>query len=98
RHDAAERRGRVAGERLAVGLGEAGAFGDAARIGVLDDGAGRALRRVELGDAFIGRVGVVDVVVGELLALHLAGAGDAGAVDRGAVEGGALVRVLAVAQ
>ena len=33
--------------------------------------------RIELGDAFVGRVGVVDVVVGELLALQLARGRDA---------------------
>ncbi len=65
---------------------------------MLDDGAGRGGRGIELGDAFIGRVGVVQVVVGELLALHLARGGDAVARDRRAIERGALVRVLAIAQ
>ena len=41
--------------------------------------AARALG-IEFGDAFIGRVGVVDVVVGELLALHLPRGGDAEAL------------------
>ena len=77
RDDAAERRDRIAGQRLAIGVEQGVAFGDAARIGVLDDGAGRGARRIELGDAFVGRVGVVDVVVGELLALHLPRGGDA---------------------
>ena len=67
----------VAGERLAVGADEIGAFGDAAGIGVLDNDAGRGARRIKLGDAFIGRVGVVDVVVGELLALQQPRGGDA---------------------
>ena len=35
--DAAEGAERVAGQRLAVGLGEVGADGDAAGVGVLDD-------------------------------------------------------------
>ena len=39
---------------------------------MLDDGASRRARRIELGDAFVGRIGVVDIVVGELLALNLA--------------------------
>ena len=58
-----------------------------------DAGGGR-----ELGDQFIRRVGVGDVVVAELLALQLAGVGDARASLSGAVEGAGLVRVLAVAQ
>ena len=62
-HDAAEGRGRIAGERLAISIDEASAFGDATRVGVLDDHAGRGARGRELGDALIGRVGVVDVVV-----------------------------------
>ncbi len=44
---------------------------------MLDDDDGR---RVELGDAFERRVGVVQVVVGQFLALHLPGGGDAGPV------------------
>ena len=98
RDDAAERRGLVAGEGLAIGLDQTFALGDAARIGVLDDGAGRAARRIELGDAFVSGVGVVDVVVGELLALRLARGGDAEAHHRRAIERRRLVRVLAVAQ
>ena len=54
--------------------------------------------RIELGDAFVGRVGIVDVVVGELLALHLARGGDAETDVRRAIERRRLVRVLAVAQ
>ena len=98
RDDAAERRGLVAGEGLAIGVDQTFAFGDAARIGVLDDGASRAARRIEFGDAFVSGVGVVDVVVGELLALGLARGGDAEAHDRRAIERRRLVRVLAVAQ
>ena len=53
---------------------------------MLDDGAGGGALGVELGDAFIGCVGVVDVVEGKPLALHLAGGGDAEARLAGAVE------------
>jgi hypothetical protein len=65
---------------------------------VLDDRAGRGAFGVEFGDAFVGRVGVVDVVVGKLLALYLPRGGDAVAKVRCAIERRALVRVLAVAQ
>jgi hypothetical protein len=37
-----------------------------------------AVRGVEFRDGFIGRVGIVDVVVGQFLALQLARGGDAG--------------------
>ena len=43
----------VAGERLAIGVEQIGALGDAARIGVLDDDAGGGARRIELGDAVL---------------------------------------------
>ena len=66
---------------------------------MLDDRHGRRTGGVELGDAFIGRVGVVEVVVRQRLALDLPRRGDPGAGGaRRAVEGGGLVRVLAVAQ
>ena len=89
---------RIAGERLAIGADQIGAFGDAAGVGVLDDDAGGGARRIELGDAFIGRIGVVDVVVGQFLALQLPRGGDAGALVGRRIERGLLVRVLAVAQ
>ncbi len=79
RHDAAEGGDGVAGQRLAVGLDQARTLRDATRIGVLDDDAGGRALGLELGDAFERRVGVVDVVVGELLALQLPRGGDAGA-------------------
>ena len=63
---------------------------------MLDD---HARRLVELFHALPGRVGIGDVVVREILALHLPITGQAaGERLRVAVEGGALVRVLAVAQ
>ena len=97
RADATERRHRIAGQRLAIGVDEAFALRHAARVGVLDDGARRRPRRIELGDAFVRRVGVVDVVIGELLALHLARRGDAVAGLAGPVERRRLVRIFTVA-
>ena len=79
-----------------IGVDQVCPFGDAAGIGVLDDDAGSRALGIELGGAFVGRVGVVDVVVGELLALHLARGGDAGTLIGRAVERGLLVRVLAI--
>ena len=38
---------------------------------MLDDGDGGGSLRIEFSDKFEGRVGVADIVVGELLALHL---------------------------
>ncbi len=65
---------------------------------MLDDGAGGGPRWIEFGDAFVRRVGVVDVVVGKLLALRLPRGGDAEALVGRAVERRRLVRILAVAQ
>ena len=58
----------------------------------------RAGLGIELGDQLVGRVGVVEIVVGERLALHLRGGGDAEALLARAVERGRLMRVLAIAQ
>ena len=60
-----------------IGLLQARALGDAAGIGVFDDRHSRRARRVEFRDEFEGGVGVVDIIVGKLLALHLPGGGDA---------------------
>ena len=97
RDDAAERRLRVGLEGAVVGGAERIGLGDAARVGVLDDDAGGPLG--ELLHAFERGVGVGDVVVGQLLALQLAGARDR-ARSRIAlhIERGLLMRVLAVAQ
>ena len=65
---------------------------------MLDQGAGRGAPWIELGHAFVGRIRIVDVVVGELLALHLPRGGDARPRFDRAIECGRLVRVLAVAQ
>ena len=65
---------------------------------MLDDGDGRRLRRIELGAQFVSRVCVVEIVVGERLALHLLGGGDAEALLGRLIERRPLMRVLAVAQ
>src|SRR5438477_3028549 len=44
----------------------------------LDDHAGGGALGIELGGALEGGVGVVDIIIGELLALHLLCGGDAG--------------------
>ena len=64
---------------------------------MLDDRTGRACS-VELADAFDGGIGVVDVVVGKLLALDLACGRDAEAGFGEAIEGGLLMRIFAVTQ
>ena len=96
--DAAIGADRIAAQRERVGFGERLGGRDAARVGVLDDGDGGVVLGVELGDDFVGGVGVVDVVVGELLAADLLGGRDAEALAAGRVERGPLVRVFAVAQ
>ena len=72
--NAAEGAHRVARQRLVPGVGQRGADGDTARIGVFDDGD---RRRCEFGDQLEGGVGIGEIVVAELLALHLRGGGDA---------------------
>ena len=67
-HDAAKGRRGVAGQSRAIGFNDAGALRHAARIGVLDDGDGWCLG-AQFADQFIGRVGIVDIVVGQFLAL-----------------------------
>ena len=71
---------------------------DAARIRVLDDRDGRAALRVELGDELVSRVGIVEIVVGEFLALQLRRGRDAEAPLGRAVERRRLMRVLAIAK
>src|ERR1051325_1001728 len=96
REDAAEGRHRVGLERLRVRFSERIGDRGPARVGVLHDHAGRVGKALH---ALPRGVGICDVVVGQLLALHLAVGGDA---TRGgpfiSIEGRALVRVLAVAQ
>ncbi len=96
--DAAEGRGRVGLEGLLVGFLRGAADGHAARVGVLDDDARRALGRVERFHALPRRIGIGDVVVRQLLALQLRVVGQRAVHGlQVAVEGGGLVRVLAVA-
>ncbi len=45
---------------------------------MFDDRDGGAFVRIEFGDEIEGRVGVGDIIVGEFLALHLPGRGEAG--------------------
>ena len=82
---------------FAVGLGERRGHGDAAGIGVLDD-RDRGGPSGSNSATSSGGVGVDDVVVGELLALHLPRGGDARPLLAGEVERRRLVRVLAVAE
>ncbi len=64
---------------------------------MLDDGHGGRFG-AQLTNQFIGRVRIIDIVVGERLALQLFRGRDAGAVFAGHIEGGLLVRVFAIAQ
>ncbi len=96
--DAAERGFAVGGIGQLVGLADA-AFvfrhhSHAARVGVLDDDAGRLGEALH---AFQRGVGVGDVVERQFLALQLLGRGDASLVRLLDIESRLLVRVLAVA-
>src|SRR5690606_17936290 len=95
--NAAKGRDRIGAQGLLIGLDQGRADGHAAGIGVLDDGNGGGLGRVELGNELEGGVGVIDIVVGERLALGLGGGGHARTVLAGLVEGGPLMRVFAIA-
>src|SRR5262249_1668273 len=91
-------RDRIARERLAVGVEQIFSFSDAGWVRVLDDHAGGGALLIELGDAFVSGVGVVEIVVGELLALQLTRGRNAVALIGSAIERRRLGRVLAVAQ
>ena len=65
---------------------------------MFDDCAGRALCGVKFTDQFKGRIGIVDVVVAQFLALQLGCGGDPGPVRSVGVKRGRLVRVFAIAQ
>ena len=93
--DAAERAGGIGSVGEFVGIQGIGGDGDAARIGVFHDHAGR---RVKGFDGFPCGIGIGDVVVRQFFALQLFVGGKAacGGVNI-AVERGALVRIFAVA-
>ena len=99
RHDPAERGDRVAGQRGLPRGEERRALGGAARIGVLDDDAGRAAELARDGG---GRGGVEDVVVRQRLALERRLArrerSGLGVRSRAPVAGSRLVGILAVAE
>ena len=65
---------------------------------MFDDRHRRAVGRCEFTHQLKGRIGVVDVVVGEFLALQLLGGRHANALGAIGVEGRVLVRVLTIAQ
>lgn len=69
-NDAAERGGRVGFVSAIVGVKNRVADGNAARVGVLDDNAGRL---VELFYTLQRRIGIGNVVIGERFALQLSG-------------------------
>ena len=97
RNDAAKGRDRIAPERLFISISQSRPGGDAARIGVLDDGAGRA-GIPPFGDEVERTIGIVQVVVTQLLALHLARRGNAITAALRQVERGLLARVFAITQ
>ena len=65
---------------------------------MLDDGNGGGWLGREFSDQLEGGVGIVEVVVGEFLALMLDGCGDAVTLLAVGIEGRRLMRVLAVAR
>ncbi len=65
---------------------------------MLDDGDSGRDFRIELGDEFVGGVRIVDIVVAEFLALHLARRQHARALVGACIDHRLLVRVLAIAQ
>ena len=67
RNDAAKGRDGVAFERRVIGIHQRLALPHAARIGVLDDGDGRGLFGIELGNQLERGVGIVDIVIGQFL-------------------------------
>src|SRR5690606_2677270 len=89
--DAAKGRDRIGAQSLQIGGLQVAGHGDAAGIGMLDDGDGGRFGGVEFADQFEGGIGIVDIVVGERLALHLVGGGDARAILAVLVEGGPLM-------
>ena len=86
--DAAERADRIGPQRQPISLSSVAATAAPQGLACFTITQAAAACRIELGDAFEGRIGIVDVVVGELLALHLAGPRHARPAFAGGVEGG----------
>ena len=82
---------------LTIGILERAADRHAAGVGVLDDGNRRGIAP-ELGHQLECGLGIVEIVVGQLLALVLHGRRDAQARTAAGIERRPLMRILAVAQ
>ena len=93
--DPAKGADRVGGQRVLPCGGQIRRRGNAAGIGVFDNGDGRV---GEFGGKLERGIGVVQIVVGQRLALKLCRRGDAGPCFAACVYGGPLMRVLAIAQ
>src|SRR5690606_31479992 len=77
RDDPAKGRGAVTVKGVFIRLLQGRRAGNAAGVGVFDDGAGGAVAAGELADQLERGVGVVDVVIAQVFALKLAGGRDA---------------------
>ncbi|MDT4890446.1 hypothetical protein FQZ97_1272880 [compost metagenome] len=64
---------------------------------MLDDGNGCGAGRIKLGDEFKRRIGIVDVVVGKLLALKLGCGRNARTLFAGQIKACGLMRVFTIA-
>ena len=95
-NDAAKRTDRIAGEGALIRCQQIGAERNAAGVGMFDDRNRRTVGKLR--HQFKRRVGVVEVVVAELLALNLNGARNADALRVRYIERRRLMRVFAVTQ
>jgi len=98
RDDAAKSAGLIALEGGLIRPHKARSLADPAGVGVFHDHASRAIFRIEFGHQFHGRIGVIDIVVGEFFALMLHGGGDAGTRLSVGVERCGLVGIFAITQ
>ena len=98
RDDAARRAHRITAQRSCVCLAQRPAETDAARVGVLDDGNGSRVLRIELRHQLDRCIRVTQVVVGQLLALVLHCRCHAGTEISRQIEGRPLMRVLPITQ
>ena len=94
RDDTAKGADRIAAQRLGVGGLQRVAQGDAARVGMLYD---RHRWPVEFRDQLERRVGIVEIVVAQFLALKLLGGGDTGSGICCSVERRRLMRIFPIA-